>query len=166
MKCLAQMTNRDKDSSCSTHTLEWTESVNRGKLLVVSVNLLSSRQFKWRHCKFYPCTSQLVRRPDWSRQLLKTEWYKYIGKEWGKDIIDVASSQELLQMLVDMWVTMRGFALTSKWMEEYKQVDIKEVKESVEVTQWKWLIWDMIIATSHAAYHRKALGYCTVYCYL
>ena len=33
-------------------------------------------------------------------------------------------------MLVDMWVTMRGFALTSKWMEEYKLEKEKALKKS------------------------------------
>jgi hypothetical protein len=36
---------------------------------------------------------------------------------------------ELLHVIVDLWVTMRGFALTSSWLEQYKLAN-KNVKKS------------------------------------
>lgn len=38
------------------------------------------------------------------------------------DIRDDSQSQEFLQEIVEMWVTMRGFSMTSFWMEQYKRV--------------------------------------------
>ena len=31
--------------------------------------------------------------------------------------------------IIEMWVTIRGFALTSHWMEQYKQATREEVKK-------------------------------------
>ena len=38
-------------------------------------------------------------------------------------------AQELLQIIVEMWVTIRGFSLTSHWMEQYKQATREELKK-------------------------------------
>ena len=45
------------------------------------------------------------------------------------DIRDEEDAMELLRMVVDSWVTMRGFALTSMWTEEYKRATAKNVKK-------------------------------------
>ena len=43
---------------------------------------------------------------------------------------------DLLHRMVDMWITIRGFAITSKWMEDYKRVKKKEkCKENQEPTK-------------------------------
>jgi hypothetical protein len=45
------------------------------------------------------------------------------------DIREEEDALELLQIIVESWVTMRGFALTSMWMEEYKRATRKNVKK-------------------------------------
>ena len=42
--------------------------------------------------------------------------------------IDVEYTQELLHELINKWVHMRGFAMASSWLEEYKLVSGKTVK--------------------------------------
>lgn len=37
---------------------------------------------------------------------------------------------ELLHAIVDLWITTRGFALTSSWLEQYKLANKKNVKKS------------------------------------
>ena len=41
---------------------------------------------------------------------------------WSTLSLDVTEEyvQELLQDVVDMWVTIRGFSMTSFWIEQYK----------------------------------------------
>ena len=39
-------------------------------------------------------------------------------------------SKTLFAMVVDLWVTMRGFAYASSWMELYKQTSKKAVQKS------------------------------------
>ena len=46
------------------------------------------------------------------------------------DVIDEDDSHELLQKVVDIWVTTRGFALTSKWMDQYKEAKDKALRKS------------------------------------
>ena len=36
---------------------------------------------------------------------------------------------ELLYFIIECWVTMRGFALTSMWLEEYKRASAKNSKQ-------------------------------------
>ncbi len=36
------------------------------------------------------------------------------------DIVDEEDVNELLHRIVDMWVKIRGFAITSEWMADYK----------------------------------------------
>ena len=35
---------------------------------------------------------------------------------------------DLLYVIIECWVTMRGFALTSTWLEEYKRATAKKKK--------------------------------------
>ena len=56
-----------------------------------------------------------------------------VQEVWRVLAIDIDSDEEadeLLFDLVDMWVTMRGFALVSMWMEEYKRAKDKTVDKS------------------------------------
>ena len=44
---------------------------------------------------------------------------------WSMVAVDIESeedSQELLQMLLERWITLRGHAITSAWLEEYRRV--------------------------------------------
>ena len=46
--------------------------------------------------------------------------------------VDIRSQdhvQELLGCVVNQWVTQRGFALVSSWVEEYKLADSKKTKK-------------------------------------
>ena len=44
------------------------------------------------------------------------------------DLTDELSSTELLQHIVEMWVKIRGFSMTSAWLEEYKCASQKKTK--------------------------------------
>ena len=44
---------------------------------------------------------------------------------WSMVEVDIESEencQELLQTLVERWITLRGHAITSAWLEEYRRV--------------------------------------------
>ena len=52
---------------------------------------------------------------------------------WGMLAIDIKKESEaddLLHEIVSLWVTIRGFAVTSFWLEQYKNVQQKTVKKS------------------------------------
>ncbi len=136
MECISQMSNRDEDSPSSTYTLKWTESVNRGKLLVVNDStfaLFKAIEIETRQVLPMHLTEHTAA-PSKKAEIIKTIVEdKMVQLRWqsvGKTIIDDDSSQELLRMLVDIWVTMRGFALTSKWIAEYKEDKEKALRKS------------------------------------
>ena len=47
-----------------------------------------------------------------------------VQKNWevlSSSIEDESENQDLLKEVVSLWVTMRGFAITSAWLEQYKR---------------------------------------------
>ena len=44
---------------------------------------------------------------------------------------------ELLHAIVDLWITIRGYALTSSWSEQYKLANKKNVKKSKSLRRYK-----------------------------
>ena len=44
-------------------------------------------------------------------------YWAIISGNWG-----VEESKALFSMVVELWITIRGFGFTSSWMEQYKQV--------------------------------------------
>ena len=52
---------------------------------------------------------------------------------WDMLATDIRSQEhveELLKCVVSQWITIRGFALTASWLEEYKQASSKKTKKS------------------------------------
>ena len=45
------------------------------------------------------------------------------------DITKEEDALELLYVIIECWVTMRGFALTSMWLEEYRRATAKNLKK-------------------------------------
>ncbi len=66
--------------------------------------------------------------------LLKTiiddEEVQFCWSMLSAGIADEDHSSELLQTIVELWVTIRGFAITSVWMEEYRRPSKKTTKGS------------------------------------
>ena len=46
------------------------------------------------------------------------------------DIKNESEADELLHEIVSLWVTIRGFAVTSFWLEQYQIVQKRTVKKS------------------------------------
>jgi len=64
-----------------------------------------------------------------SEQLLAHDMVEFYWEEislnWGEK-----ESNTLLAHIIDYWLTMRGFAYTSQWMENYKSITKKKVQKS------------------------------------
>lgn len=52
------------------------------------------------------------------------QWTEF-SKNWGKE-----ESEKLLRMIVELWITVRGFSFTSAFMEAYKQKNRKTTQKS------------------------------------
>ena len=46
------------------------------------------------------------------------------------DMDDVPENTDLLHTIVDLWITIKGVAITSTWIEQYKLAQKKSVKKS------------------------------------
>ena len=48
----------------------------------------------------------------------------------SQEVDDPDDSEELLNEVVKLWVTVRGFSITASWMESYKRNEKKTVQKS------------------------------------
>ena len=124
--------NNGDDSSFYQYTLEWTESLSRGGLFLISDSTFMF--FKAVEVKTQELLPEHLSRSSHAHAN-KDTLIKAITDDdnvqfyWCILAIDIYDTAELLQMIVEMWVVMRGFALTSMWMEEYKRATAKNVKK-------------------------------------
>ena len=137
-ECLSKISRHGQDSSFLQYTREWIDAVNRGGLFVVNDETfelfkaieLITRQVLPQHLagnSKHPENSgkeklvELIVRDD----MVQLKW-----RPVSADIIDDEDKNELLHRIVDMWVTIRGFAVTSKWINDYKEAKGKTAKKA------------------------------------
>ena len=62
-------------------------------------------------------------------KILKNEdvlfYWSLISADW-----EDGESKALLMMIIDMWITIRGFSFASAWIEKYKLANKKSVQKS------------------------------------
>ena len=131
MECLTQMSNIGDDASFYDYTKKWVESVNRGGLFLVNDSTL--RFFKSIEVKVQELLPHHLAKSGDKKSLIRTiVTDPDIEFNWCMLSVDIRKEEdasELLQIIVESWVTMRGFALTSMWLEEYKRATAKNVKK-------------------------------------
>ena len=106
----------------------WTSLVNRGGLFELDDTtylLFKSIELKTQdilphHLKKLDTT---VTKEDIIQAIKTDENVQIIWNLLSIDISDDDDAQELLQRIVEMWVTVRGFSMTSFWIEQYKQAN-------------------------------------------
>ena len=129
--CLSNMAVVGDDQSYYAYTKEWTSKANRGGLF--EVNDTCFLFFRSVELQTQLCLPQLL-----SQQSTKDAIMKSIKEDNDVQFhwcmlsvdIDVEYTQKLLHELINKWVHMRGFAMASSWLEEYKLVSGKTVKKS------------------------------------
>ncbi len=66
--------------------------------------------------------------------LLRNEDIHLLWSKLSVNIEDTDSSEELLTAIIQKWVTLRGFAQVSSWMEDYygllSREDISEIRKN------------------------------------
>ena len=103
--------------------------MNRGGLYHVSDNtfqLFLTMELEIRQCfsTFNPtATKETVLEKILKNDDVFDQWY-YISSSWGDE------SEDLLQMVAEHWITIRGFSHCSAFMEMYKQRNYKTIQKS------------------------------------
>lgn len=132
-ECLSKMSKSGNDSSFYAYTREWIDTINRGGLFVV--NAETFELFKAIEVKIKEVLPQhLVHSGGKKEAVIQSVVEdRMVQSQWrlvGASIVNEEHSHELLYKIVVMWVTMRGFSLTSKWMEDYKIAKDNIVRKS------------------------------------
>lgn len=124
VECLTHMAVDGEESSFLEYTKLWTTTVNRGGLFEIDATFLFFKAVEVRTQNILPHHLQHATqtRQKLVESIMEEEDVQTFWSMLSLDIRDDSQSQELLQEIVEMWVTMRGFSMTSFWMEQYKRV--------------------------------------------
>ncbi len=129
VECLSNMASLGEESSFYDYTLEWISSVDRGGLF--SVNNSTFSFFKAIEIKTQELLPQhLAAKHDLIKSIEEDDEVQFWWSMLAVDIPEEDASAELLKNLIDMWVTIRGFAVVSNWLEQYNVAQKQSVKKS------------------------------------
>lgn len=128
IECLSAMAVNGDESDCLTYTTHWISCVNRGGLFEISDNTYT----------FFTEIEVRVR-----KQLLIAFDRKATEEDLRESIIDSVASDEdvqfywtilsvdieredqatlVLKQIIGLWLTVRGFSIAGKWMDQYLQI--------------------------------------------
>ena len=136
VECLSQMANSRENSSFYKYTLEWIKSVDRGGLFYVNDNtFILFQEIELKTQQLLPeFLSSGSASPHGKQALIDTVVEDEVVQQyWWLIAVDISKEEdasELLHLIVEMWVNIRGFSLTSMWMEEYKKAMATTTKKS------------------------------------
>ena len=112
---------------------EWINSIDRGGLNHVCESMYWFTASMELEVKQYLSTSVSACTPSLKSTLQDAVkinedvlfYWAIISGNWG-----VEESKALFSMVVELWITIRGFGFTSSWMEQYKLRNKKSVQKS------------------------------------
>ncbi|XP_062508481.1 uncharacterized protein LOC134184753 [Corticium candelabrum] len=108
------------------YTRHWVDRVNRGGLFIVSdLSYLLFEQLELNVRKLYnlselDTSSSLCSRDEVREAVVGSDDVQFYWSQLSSDLDDDGSHQ-LLRMIVDLWITIRGFSFVRSFMEQYKQ---------------------------------------------
>ena len=129
--CLSNMAVVGDDQSYYAYTKEWTSKANRGGLF--EVNDICFLFFRSVELRTQLCLPQLLSQQSTKEAVMRSiEEDDDVQFHWGMLSVDIDEeyTQELLHELIEKWVRMRGFAMASSWLEDYKIASGNTVKKS------------------------------------
>ena len=132
VKCLEQLEVKGEGDSYLAYTTTWINSINRGKLFQISDEAFYF--FCELERKVGPYLRDVFASASGQRECSGLETKKEIVSIIVEDtdihfswlllclqLDDDELSKELLSLVVEMWITIRGFSMASAWVEYYKQ---------------------------------------------
>ncbi len=134
VECLGSMASSGDVSSYYLYTLEWMTNIDRGGLFHVSdttFNLFKAIEIQTQAL----LPQHIISKPTPSKgkllkDVLEDDDVQFWWSMLAIDIKKESEADDLLHEIVSLWVTIRGFAVTSFWLEQYKNVQKKTVMKS------------------------------------
>jgi len=118
VECLSNMTSIGEESSFYDYTLEWMSSIDRGGLFCISYNTFSFfKAIEVKTQDLLPqhlatkCKGDVPDKGDLIQRIAEDDDVQFWWSMLAIYIPDENLSAELLRMLIDMWVTIRGFSV-------------------------------------------------------
>lgn len=132
-ECLSKMAKDGSESSFLDYTTEWIKAVNRGGLFEVNddtFNLFRAIEVKTKEVlpRHLAQASMIKEKPV--KAIACDESVQVYWRSVGADIVDEEDGFNLLCRMVDMWLSIRGSSIASKWLEDYKLAKGKNVKRA------------------------------------
>ncbi len=134
IECLMNMSAREEGKDCSTYydyTKAWIKLVNRGGLFEInndSFLFFRAVELHVQETLRGHLLSGKVDKLEYLSELLRKEDIHLLWSKLCTDIEDSDSSCELLTAIIEKWVTLRGFAQVSSWVDDYKAATAEKVK--------------------------------------
>ncbi len=134
VECLSNMASLGEEASFYDYTLEWMSSIDRGGLFYVNNSTFSFFEtIEIKTQELLPQHLATKRNADTHNKIKKIEEEDEVQFWWSMLAISIAeedASAELLNNLISMWVTVRGFAVVSNWLEQYNISQKQSIKKS------------------------------------
>ena len=131
VECLTNMSVEGDEDTYYDYTKNWIDSVNRGGLFEVNNDCFRFfREVEMKTQQHLPEHLKSGRTAEELFSLIASD--DNVDSLWCVISIDIDTrddSQELLYMMVKKWVTMRGFALASSWLQDYKNITARELSK-------------------------------------
>ena len=132
VKCLLDLVDNDEDQKrAHDESEEWLNLVDRGGLMRVNEMtfqaILAMEVVLRRHLHTHqmpPNFKEVVSKEIHESEEVTHHW-SLLADNWEED-----DSQLLFEMVVDLFVTMRGFSYASAWIEEYKAATANTLQKS------------------------------------
>lgn len=127
--CLLDLTDDADDERDDSHC--WFDAVNRGGL--TSVNNMTYQVFLSMEHEILTHLHVTKQAPhnfkDISEQVKNSDdvqfYWSVVSADWEED-----EAQALLELVTDLWITVRGFSYASAWIEKFKAENKKSVQKS------------------------------------
>ena len=136
--CLCHLSVEDdvEGDDLLTYTKNWFDRINRGGLFPINDSTFLLLFTEVEKCVQSILPQYMAQKTckDFKQEVIE----KIAGDEnvqfnWclvSQEIVLEKDQQALLQDIVQLWVTVRGFSIVASWMEEYKQLFKKTTQES------------------------------------
>ena len=133
--CLTEFCDEELDcTDISTYSAQWVKQVNRGGLQQVNdMAYLLCREIELEVRKYFVKDSIRELKAGSKEKIVDAILVnESVQFQWCRLSFDLQDSgaQELLKMIADLWVTIRGFSFVKSWLESYKQAKGKGTAKS------------------------------------
>ena len=131
MECLINMSASNDCTTYYNYTNTWIQLVNRGGLFEINNECYLFFKTIEKHIQatLPGHLSGEVAKQKYLLQLLNEEDIQRLWTKLNTDIEDSDGSDELLTLILEKWVTTRGFAQVSSWISDYKSATAEKLKK-------------------------------------